>query len=340
MIERLRNMRVAFVGNQNSGKSTLFNTLTGLNQKIGNWPGVTVEKKEGWIKREGISVVDLPGIYSLHPYTKEEEITREQLLQGNVDVIVNVIDCHSLARGLYVTLQLLELQTPMVVALNFVEIAEKKGIVIDATALAEMLQVPVVKISALTGKGLPEMIGIIKQIGKKKRESMPVIAKRTEEEIQKRYQKIDTIVSQVMKKKPSSPTITDRIDAIVLHRLWAIPIFFLLLGSVYYLAIEVVGNGTNVWICQTIEQGMRLLETWCAQHEVWPWLCSLWKDGIANGMEMILRFFATASRVICGNCYLGKGGVSISHFFAIRYLVSQNRDEWKQCYFFFVRNRM
>ena len=156
-------MNVAIVGNQNSGKTTLFNMLTGSNQRVGNWPGVTIDKKEGKIKGEEIDIIDLPGIYSLMPYTEEENITRDYLLHHTVDMVINLIDVNALERSLYLTTQLMDLEIPFVIALNMCEIFEKKGMQINEQILAKNSGVDVVRISAKTGKGFDELIDIIKK---------------------------------------------------------------------------------------------------------------------------------------------------------------------------------
>jgi ferrous iron transport protein B len=120
-------MKIALVGNQNSGKTTLFNLLTGTNQKVGNWPGVTIERKEGKIKGTDLTIVDLPGIYSLSPYTSEEQVSRNYVLNEKPDIIVNIVDATSLERSLYLTTQLLELDAKVIIALNMCDILEKKG---------------------------------------------------------------------------------------------------------------------------------------------------------------------------------------------------------------------
>ncbi|NLD26606.1 MAG: ferrous iron transporter B, partial [Acholeplasmataceae bacterium] len=137
-------MKIALVGNQNSGKTTLFNFLTGLNQKIGNWPGVTIDRKSGIIKGTDSELIDLPGIYSLSPYTPEEEISRNFLLNENLDLIINIIDATSLERSLYLTTQLLELDCPLIIALNMADALTKKGINIDVPKLEKLIGVPIV----------------------------------------------------------------------------------------------------------------------------------------------------------------------------------------------------
>ena len=151
-------MKIALVGNQNSGKTTLFNVLTGMNSKIGNWPGVTIEKKTGIIKNTKYELTDLPGIYSLSPYSIEEEISRKFIFDENVDVIVNIVDSTSLERSLYLTTQLLELDCKVIVALNMVDILEEKGLIINENILEKVLGVKVIKISALKGFGIKELI--------------------------------------------------------------------------------------------------------------------------------------------------------------------------------------
>ena len=156
-------MKIGLVGNQNSGKTTLFNLLTGMNAKIGNWPGVTIEKKVGKIKDTDYELTDLPGIYSLSPYSIEEEISRNFVFEEKADVIINIVDSTSLERSLYLTTQLLELDTRVIVALNMSDILEKKGINIDVKKLESELGAKVLKISALKETGIKELIEEIKK---------------------------------------------------------------------------------------------------------------------------------------------------------------------------------
>ncbi len=152
----------ALVGNQNSGKTLLFNVLTGLNQKVGNWPGVTVERKDGLIKGTKIHITDLPGIYSLSPYTAEEEISRTFIVNEKPDLIINIIDSTSIERALYLTTQLMELDTKVLIVLNMEDILAKKGYHIDIVELEKKLQTKCISISALKKTGIKELINIIK----------------------------------------------------------------------------------------------------------------------------------------------------------------------------------
>lgn len=151
-------MKIALVGNQNSGKTTLFNLLTGMNAKIGNWPGVTIEKKSGIIKNTDYEIVDLPGIYSLSPYSIEEEISRKFIFDEKPDIIINIIDTNVLERSLYLTTQLLELDCKVIIALNMVDVLEKKGLRIEEKKLEMLLGISAVKISALNGDGVENLI--------------------------------------------------------------------------------------------------------------------------------------------------------------------------------------
>ncbi len=151
------NMRIALAGNPNCGKTTLFNALTGSNQFVGNWPGVTVEKKEGKLKKqEDVTITDLPGIYSLSPYTLEEVVARDYLTGERPDAILNIIDGTNLERNLYLTTQLMELGIPVAIAVNMMDVVEKNGDQIHTAELSRALGCRVVEISALKGKGIME----------------------------------------------------------------------------------------------------------------------------------------------------------------------------------------
>jgi ferrous iron transport protein B len=151
--------RIALAGNPNSGKTSIFNELTGSTQYVGNWPGVTVEKKEGYLKSDKhCMIVDLPGIYSLSPYTLEEVVTRDFLLDGRPDAIINIIDATNLERNLYLTTQIMETGIPMVIALNMIDVVRKSGDMIDTHNLSQLLGCPVVETSAVTGTGLKELV--------------------------------------------------------------------------------------------------------------------------------------------------------------------------------------
>ena len=170
-------IRIALAGNPNCGKTTMFNALTGANQYVGNWPGVTVEKKEGKLKskkvKEEVVVTDLPGIYSLSPYTLEEVVSRDYLLKENPDVIVDLVDATNIERNLYLTTQLIETGVPVVIALNMTDLLEKRGIKIDVARLSMLLDCPIVETSALKGEGLDKLIDEAIKTAKKKEADLP-----------------------------------------------------------------------------------------------------------------------------------------------------------------------
>ena len=148
-------LRIALAGNPNSGKTTLFNALTGSNQFVGNWPGVTVEKKEGKLKKHnGVTITDLPGIYSLSPYTLEEVVARNYLIGERPDAILNIVDGTNLERNLYLTTQLTELGIPVVIAINMMDVVKKNGDKINIEELSRVLGCKIVEISALKGTGI------------------------------------------------------------------------------------------------------------------------------------------------------------------------------------------
>ena len=298
-------MRFALAGNPNSGKTTLFNGLTGSTAHVGNWPGVTVDKKEGVYKKcpEPISVVDLPGIYSLSPYTPEEVISRNFILDEKPDCVINIIDATNLERNLYLSTQILEIDVPMVIALNMIDEVEKNGDVLDAKKLEEKIGVPVVEISALKGRGLDELMTRAYEASHTPRKGRTVLdgtsivhligdckialegqkvdnalfhaVKLVEldelevkmhpdsafmvEEFKKtfeddtfgtdfdaiiadaRYKYITKNCSPALVKKVRSedaPSRSDKIDKVLTHKFWGIPIFLLILFAVFHLTFS------------------------------------------------------------------------------------------------------
>lgn len=189
-------MLIALIGNQNCGKTTAFNELTGGNQHVGNFPGVTVEKKIGYIKgRKDLMIIDLPGTYSMRTYTKEETVTRDFILKEKPDVIVNIVDAGNLERNLYLTMQLLDMQIPMVLALNMMDEIEKNGGKIEIEGLKNRLGISVVPISAIKGQGLENLIEEIEKAKK------PKIKRYYEDNaINDSLEKIDMLIKENAKK--------------------------------------------------------------------------------------------------------------------------------------------
>ena len=163
-------IRIALAGNPNCGKTTMFNDLTGANQYVGNWPGVTVEKKEGkYTKDKEVVITDLPGIYSLSPYSPEEIVARDYLLDGGPDAVINLVDATNLERNLYLTSQILNLGVPAVLALNMMDLVEKNGDKIDVDGLSKQLGCPVVPTSALRGRGMEDVVNAAIEAAKAKK---------------------------------------------------------------------------------------------------------------------------------------------------------------------------
>lgn len=314
-------MKIALVGNQNSGKTTLFNTLTGMNAKIGNWPGVTIEKKVGIIKNTDYELVDLPGIYSLSPYSIEEEVSKKFILEEKPDVIINIIDSTSLERSLYLTTQLLELDCKIIIALNMVDILEKKGFIINEKELERSLQTKVLKISALKGTGIDRLIIEIGEPNKKRNLSfydvqteqrikqkelelqIPnkrfVAIKQLEEDSEfeeiiatERYNFIENIKKNVIIKNvsKSQENMSDKLDKVFLNKWLAFPIFVGIMFCVYYLSVGVVGRFTVDFISQAIQNLSQNVRGVLENLNVSEWLNSLIVDGIIAGVGSVLGF--------------------------------------------------
>ena len=244
-------MRLALTGNPNSGKTTMFNRLTGRNEKIGNWAGVTVERKESEIKKtyfqgkEKLIAVDLPGAYSMSPFSAEESITSAYVKHENPDVIINIVDATNLERSLFFTTQLLELGIPVVVALNKSDVNDKKGNCIDESKLAELLKCPVVKTVSTADKGLRELVDICLSAAGREQEAayrqgeIDLYDKEAVEEAdRKRFDFVKEIVGKVEKKKTgiSIKNATDRLDDRLTHPVWGLIVFAAVMFGVFYIS--------------------------------------------------------------------------------------------------------
>ena len=289
-------LTVALCGNPNSGKTTLFNLLTGSNQKVGNWPGVTVEQKVGRYRHDkSVEIVDTPGVYSLTPFTPEEQVTQSYLAGSHPDVIVNVIDATSLERSLFLTSQLVELGIPMVVALNMQDEAKAKGIKIDEKALENSFGCKFVWISASKNTGVGDLaeLCLANNLPKAKRFRLDGAQADSPEQ---RYRKIRKIVEAARSVVEKSDTekraqrLTEKIDAIVLNKWLAFPIFALVMAAIFYLSIGSVGG----WLTDLINDGvtpkMQQLAANLLAPANTPWLNSLICDGIIAGVMSVVGF--------------------------------------------------
>ena len=357
--------KVALVGNPNCGKTTLFNALTGSNQYVGNWPGVTVEKKEGQAKLDGLefTVVDLPGIYSLSPYSMEELVARKFIIGEQPDAIIDIVDATNLERNLYLTMQLLELERPVVLAVNFMDEVEKKGDVIDCARLSASLGVPVVPISARdnvnidklvqevhkqmhTGltvepddlyddfthaihhrisalihdrayeKGIPAHWASIKLLGgdeevakdleldqatldridaiAREYEAASPLGDRETLLADSRYRFVERVVRSAVKKKNTGgeQTVTERIDAVATHRIWAIPLFLGMMLLVFLITFSGPGAWLSDGIAWFVEDVLCPgVSGWLTALHAPEWLTGLLVDGLISGVGGVLTFF-------------------------------------------------
>lgn len=356
-------MKIALIGNQNSGKTTLFNELTGSNQHVGNFPGITVEQKHGFVRgfKEEVEIIDLPGIYSLSPFSDDEIITRDILLSGEIDGIINIVDATNLERNFYLSMQLLTLQIPMVVALNMMDEVKNNKSSIDIVGMSKDLEVSVVPISATKKEGIRDLLHAVVQTVEKKEtplkidwcsgaihrtlhsiiyliedhtaevnisprfaatkliegdaamitrlhltqnevETIEHAVKQMEEESDleryeavatMRYDYIDVIAKRYVKKQQEETKERLRsikLDKVLTHKYFGLPIFFAIMMLVFYLTFDVIGNPLSDLLVMGIGGLTTIVATALANIGVNPVIQSLVVDGIFAGVGSVLSF--------------------------------------------------
>ena len=311
-------MRIALTGNPNSGKTTMFNALTGKNEKVGNWAGVTVERKEHTIRRryrrggEELIAVDLPGAYSMSPFTSEESITSSYVKNENPDAIINIVDATNLSRSLFFTTQLLELGIPVVVALNKTDVNKKKANKIDAAALSECLGCPVVETTAARGKGMNELIAAtVAVLGKEQsapysQGDLDLNDKQAVEQADRaRFAFVNGIVEAVETRAvhTNEKNVQDKIDAVLTNKWVGLPIF----AIVMFLVFQISQSWLGVWIAdgyvfgegtesELAIPGLVTLIEWFGEwvaglmENANPLLFSIVVDGIIGGVGAVVGF--------------------------------------------------
>lgn len=298
-------MRIALAGNPNSGKTTMYNALTGRNERVGNWAGVTVDKKESPIRKgyfegaEELIAVDLPGAYSMSPFTSEESITSSYVKNESPDVIINIVDATNLSRSLFFTTQLLELGIPMVVALNKSDITQKKKTEINLSLLSERLGCPVIQtVSTSAGhEGLKEVVNkavMLKGCVQKALYVQEEINLQNKAEVEaadrKRFAFVNGIVKEVEKRKvfTRDKNKQDKIDAVLTNKFVGIPIFAAVMFLVFYISQSTVGTWIADWLVGWIEA----FQGWAAGmvENANPFLQALLVDGIIGGVGAVVGF--------------------------------------------------
>lgn len=290
-------INVALVGNPNTGKTTVFNALTGSKQYVGNWPGVTIDKKYGFINKD-IKVVDLPGIYAMDTYSNEEKVSRSYLENEEVDLIINVVDATNLERNLYLTTQLMQFNKPILVLLNMMDIATKRGLNIDTEILGKKLGVSILAISAKNKKGLEN---IVEDIDKSIKIAPNYNMNFNDEN--EAYSYIANLIKEASKGDGKTNYIGEKIDKVVLNPILAYPVFLIALFIIFKFTFNWFGqplaDALDAFVADTFTP---IVEGLVANSS--PWFKSLIVDGIVAGVGGVIVFFPIVFSLFIGISFL------------------------------------
>lgn len=294
----------ALLGNPNVGKTTLFNFLTGSNQHVGNWPGVTVERKEGYIN-QSIKVVDLPGIYAMDTYSNEEKVSKEFLLNGNVDVIINIVDASNLNRNLYLTTQLKQFNKPIILVLNMIDVAESKGFKINIEKLSKELKVSVIPMVASKKKGIDGIVDLLKEGSFFKYKDDNDYHFRDEKQA---YEFIEDILKKsIVQTETRQHSFTKLIDKWVLNRFLAYPIFFGILYLIFKFTFNWVGQPLADLLDKLLNENfVPFIEKLLSASS--PWFKSLIVGGIIGGVGSVIVFLPVILALFLGISFLEDSG--------------------------------
>lgn len=287
----MKELNLAFIGNPNCGKTTLFNAYTGANLKVANWPGVTIEKKEESFNYNDIkiNVTDLPGIYSLNSYSIEEQISRKYIEEGNIDIIIDVIDASSLERNLYLALQLIETGQAVILALNMMDIVKKRGMKINIKKLEDKLGVKIIPISAKNRSGLDELMETAIEIGNVRKIHNIKVKIDNEQDITRKYDYIAQVIDECVENKKDKEKFTDKIDKILVNKIIGLPIFIAIMGIVFLLTFT-IGDFIKGYFELLLELFSNKVLYILNNIGVGPAVTSLIVDGIISGVGGILTF--------------------------------------------------
>lgn len=283
-------MILALVGNQNCGKTTIFNKITNLKQHVGNFPGVTVEHVVGTVPNyKNCKIVDLPGLYSLNTYTSEEKVTRDFLYKVKPDVIINVVDATNLQRNLYLTMQLKEIGIPMIIALNMLDEVEKNKGKINTQELSRKLQLPIVKLSTVTKEETEQLI--YEAIQNKRIYNINTPNLKQQNKINEKYSQIENICNNVVKMpRNMSKNNSYKIDKILTNKFLGLPIFFFIMYIIFNLTFNIIGNYFTELLNQGIQVVSNIIIYYFETHEYNLIIESLIIDGILNGIGSVISF--------------------------------------------------